>query len=328
MFSFVDLSHSAGADLVQDLDIVVWGDKAEAVDKTGVSIDGPDAGTDPSSYLDDSAVAAQDVASAVAHLGGNSFTRTDKDEGTEAQTGGNGLTGNDETSENLSTTFAEVATTPNGGSLLGIGAEPLIVAITCALAKWFKGKELAFAFGVNLTIARLGSYAADLSPTWASTAYEGGWQPPLVLAAVIGGLCIVGAIVYGILEIAAKRKYTLGEAGETDKLVLSDLFTFSRSFWFITLLCVVFYSAIFPFRSFSIKYFIEAWDVARDVAALCPEATFVNYSNPMTANCWAIRQATGVPVVGLCHAIEPCICPTSPTLLYSGVSGQFTGFPR
>jgi MFS family permease len=151
-------------------------------------------------------------------------------------------------------------------ALLGIGAEPLIVAISCALAKWFKGKELAFAFGVNLTIARLGSYTADLSPTWAGFAYEGGWQPPLVVAAVIGSLCVIGAIVYGIMEVVAKRKYTLGEAVETDKLVLRDLFTFSRSFWFITLLCVVFYSAIFPFRSFSIKYFIEAWDVARDVA--------------------------------------------------------------
>ena len=151
-------------------------------------------------------------------------------------------------------------------SLLGIGAEPLIVAISCALAKWFKGKELAFAFGVNLTIARLGSLTADWSPTWAGFAYEGGWQPPLVVAAVIGATCLIGAIIYGILEAAAKRKYTLGEASETDKLVLKDLFTFSRSFWYITLLCVVFYSAIFPFRSFSIKYFIEAWDVARDVA--------------------------------------------------------------
>ena len=150
--------------------------------------------------------------------------------------------------------------------LLGVGAEPLIVAITCALAKWFKGKELAFAFGVNLTIARLGSYAADLSPTWASSAYEGGWQPPLVVAAVIGGLCLVGAVLYGVLEVAAKRKHTLGEAASTDKLVISDLFSFSRSFWFITLLCVTFYAAIFPFRSFSIKYFIEAWDLARDVA--------------------------------------------------------------
>ncbi len=44
-------------------------------------------------------------------------------------------------------------------------------------------------------------------------------------------------------------------------------------------------------------------DIARDVEELCPEALFVNYSNPMTANCWAIRRATGVPVVGLCHGV-------------------------
>jgi alpha-galactosidase len=42
-------------------------------------------------------------------------------------------------------------------------------------------------------------------------------------------------------------------------------------------------------------------DIARDVGELCPEAWFFNYSNPMTANCWAVRQATGVPMVGLCH---------------------------
>ena len=42
-------------------------------------------------------------------------------------------------------------------------------------------------------------------------------------------------------------------------------------------------------------------DIARDVKALCPHAWFFNYSNPMTANCWAIRKATGVPVTGLCH---------------------------
>jgi alpha-galactosidase len=41
--------------------------------------------------------------------------------------------------------------------------------------------------------------------------------------------------------------------------------------------------------------------IARDVRALCPAAWFFNYSNPMTANCSAIRKATGVPVVGLCH---------------------------
>jgi alpha-galactosidase len=42
-------------------------------------------------------------------------------------------------------------------------------------------------------------------------------------------------------------------------------------------------------------------DIAEDAKALCPDAWFFNYSNPMTANCWAVRKATGVPVVGLCH---------------------------
>lgn len=41
--------------------------------------------------------------------------------------------------------------------------------------------------------------------------------------------------------------------------------------------------------------------IARDVAELCPNALFINYSNPMTANCWAIRRETGVNVIGLCH---------------------------
>jgi len=44
-------------------------------------------------------------------------------------------------------------------------------------------------------------------------------------------------------------------------------------------------------------------DIARDVKRICPTAWFFNYSNPMTANCWAIRKATGVPVIGLCHGV-------------------------
>lgn len=44
--------------------------------------------------------------------------------------------------------------------------------------------------------------------------------------------------------------------------------------------------------------------IARDIAELCPDATFFNYSNPMTAICRAIRKETGVPVIGLCHGVH------------------------
>ena len=43
--------------------------------------------------------------------------------------------------------------------------------------------------------------------------------------------------------------------------------------------------------------------IAADVIRLCPQALFVNYANPMTANCWAVRRATGADVIGLCHGV-------------------------
>ncbi len=151
----------------------------------------------------------------------------------------------------------------SGRFLLGVGAEPLIVAITTALAKWFKGKELSLAFGINLTIARLGSYAADNSPSWAQASYTN-WQPPLQIAAWIGALCLVGAAVYWIMEARGERQYQIGEPAATEKMVLRDVFRFDRSFWYIVGLCVVFYSVVFPFRAFAIKFFIDAHGMTRE----------------------------------------------------------------
>lgn len=154
----------------------------------------------------------------------------------------------------------------SGRFILGLGAEPLIVAITVALAKWFKGKELGFALGVNLFIARAGSYAADWSPTWGKSVYDMGWQPALYMAAAIGMLCFVGGIIYYIVEWKTQKKYTLGQSGETDKLEMKNLFNFSTSFWYVVILCVTFYSAVFPFRGFAPTFFVEAHGVTEQTA--------------------------------------------------------------
>ena len=65
-----------------------------------------------------------------------------------------------------------------GRFIMGVGAEPLIVAATAILGRWFKGKELGFAMGVNLMIARFGSVAADNSAAVAPGLFHS-WQPPL-----------------------------------------------------------------------------------------------------------------------------------------------------
>ncbi|HET7441767.1 MAG TPA: MFS transporter [Terriglobales bacterium] len=152
-----------------------------------------------------------------------------------------------------------------GGRLIfGLGAESLIVAVTTATAKWFRGKELSFAFGINLMLSRLGTWLAQNSPTWAKAAYTN-WRSPLLISIGFGSLCVIGAVIYWALEVYAEEKYELGQAGATDKVVFKDIYKFGLSYWYIVALCIVFYSAIFPFETFAIKFFMDAHHTSREL---------------------------------------------------------------
>jgi MFS family permease len=151
----------------------------------------------------------------------------------------------------------------SGRLIFGLGAESLIVAVTTAVAKWFRGKELSFAFGINLMISRAGSLLAQQSPSWAGFAYNY-WRNPLLISVGFAALCIVGAIVYWILEVYAEKKYQVGPAGATDKVVFSDIRSFGLSYWYIVALCITFYSAIFPFETFAYQFFMDAHHVTRE----------------------------------------------------------------
>ena len=150
-----------------------------------------------------------------------------------------------------------------GRLIFGLGAESLIVAVTTAVAKWFRGKELSFAFGINLMISRAGTLLAQLSPSWAGFAYNY-WRNPLLISVGFAAFCVIGALVYWALEIYAEKRFQVGPAGATDKVVFSDIKTFGLSYWYIVALCVTFYSAIFPFETFAYKFFMGAHGVTRE----------------------------------------------------------------
>jgi MFS family permease len=152
-----------------------------------------------------------------------------------------------------------------GRLIFGVGAESLIVAVTTAIAKWFRGKELSFAFGINLMIARAGTLMAQRSPTWARFAYTS-WRTPLLISVAFATFCVIGALIYWGMEAYAEKSYELAHAGPTDKVVFNDLFNFGVSFWYIVALCVVFYSAIFPFETFAYKFFMDAHGTTREMA--------------------------------------------------------------
>ena len=200
----------------------------------------------------------------------------------------------------------------SGRLIFGLGAESMIVAVTTIIARWFKGKELSFAFGLNLTLARLGSFLALNSPTWGRNLYEY-WQSPLWITVYAGVFAFLCVIIYFFLDIYSSKNYNLPKEGEQDVILLSDILrikeikrwyvfgfllvigitlsivdpenwtiflvlliasililflkskSFSKSFWYITALCVTFYSAMFPFQTFAIKFFQEAHGTSREV---------------------------------------------------------------
>jgi MFS family permease len=149
-----------------------------------------------------------------------------------------------------------------GRLIFGMGAESLNVAVITAIGRWFRGKELSFAFGLNLTASRLGTFAALNSPTWARWAYAN-WRDPFLIALAFAALCVVGALVYWIMEAWAEKNYSLG-AVSTDKVVFADLWKFGTSYWLIVALCIVFYSAIFPFQTFAVEFFMGAHGTSRE----------------------------------------------------------------
>ena len=151
-----------------------------------------------------------------------------------------------------------------GRLIFGLGAESMIVAITTIIARWFKGRQLSFAFGINLTLARLGSFMALNAPTWGKSLYNF-WQTPLWVTVAAGVFAVVCILVYYFLDVVADRKFDMPKEGGQEKIELKQLFSFGVSFWYVTALCVTFYSAMFPFQTFAIKFFQEAHGTTREV---------------------------------------------------------------
>jgi MFS family permease len=157
-----------------------------------------------------------------------------------------------------------VATAPSltlilvGRAILGAGAESLIVCQSAILTKWFKGKELALSFGLVLTFMRLGSIAAFNLETTVANNY-GGIGAALWFAVIMCVFSMAFVFQYVVMERAARGKVVLAEAPAGDKIVASDVKKFDSRFWYITILCVAFYGAIFPFRALAQDFFVDKW---------------------------------------------------------------------
>ncbi len=146
-----------------------------------------------------------------------------------------------------------------GRFIFGAGSEALIVSQSAILARWFRGKELAFAFGASLTIMRLATMFSF--NTEALIAERMGPGAALWVAA---GLCLLSTgacAIYYFLDRRAEPALGLSETGAPDRIKPGEIFRFSLSYWHLAFVCLLFYSAIFPFTSLSTNFFHEKWSL-------------------------------------------------------------------
>lgn len=154
-----------------------------------------------------------------------------------------------------------------GRLILGAGAESLAMATHVAIARWFWRGELSFSFAIRTSVCRLGSLSAQTSPIWARAAYTF-WQWPLFISVGFGGFCVLGALLFWILDERGERRFELGATVHHGKLDFKEAFSFNRSYWLLAALCVTFYGCIFPFQTFGQKFLIHARHATPQTASL------------------------------------------------------------
>ena len=145
-----------------------------------------------------------------------------------------------------------------GFMLFGCGCEMAGTTVSKAIAKWFKGKEMALAMGLEMAIARVGVFAIfSISPIIAS--HFGTVVAPVAFCTVLLLIGLITFTVFTFMDKTFDKQLAATKAGETteesnseEEFKFSDLGKIfsSQVFWIVALLCVLYYSAIFPFQRY------------------------------------------------------------------------------
>jgi len=147
-----------------------------------------------------------------------------------------------------------------GRLVFGAGSESLIVVQSAIISRWFKGKEMALAFGITLTISRVGTLFSFNTEELIAK-YFGSYRVALWAAALFCLFSLLCNLIYNLMDKHGEKALSLPTPEAGDKIVLADIGKFTSSYWFVVLLCVTFYSAIFPFTALSTDMFHDKWHI-------------------------------------------------------------------
>lgn len=166
----------------------------------------------------------------------------------------------------------QVALAALGFAIFGMGAEITGITVTKIIAKWFTGHELALAMGLQVAMARIGT-AVALACSLPIANKMGVVSAPVLLGAALLCVGVVSFLVYCVMDKKLDASVAATEEQEPEEgFHFSDLkviFT-NKGFWLIAILCVLFYSGVFPFLKFATKLMIYKYGVEPELAGLIP----------------------------------------------------------
>ena len=166
---------------------------------------------------------------------------------------------------------SQVALAAFGYAIFGMGVEIAGITVSKVIVKWFKGKEMALAMGLEMATARIGTMLA-MAVTVPFAKYFHSVSAPVLLCLIM--LCI-GTISYMVYIVMDKKLEASMEGEEEENeepFRFSDVFLIikNKGFWLIALLCVLFYSAVFPFIKYATDLMVNKYNVEEELAGFIP----------------------------------------------------------
>ncbi|MCQ2084262.1 MAG: MFS transporter [Bacteroidaceae bacterium] len=156
-----------------------------------------------------------------------------------------------------------------GHAVFAVGVENCCTTVSKVIAKWFQGKEMATALGIQVALARIGTAAAlVVSPIVAKRISV---SAPILLSSLLLTIGFLAYLVFCVLD----RKFD-AEVADTistdDTFKVKDLkqIVTNRGFWLIAFMCLMFYSAVFPFLKFATSLMENKYGVESGLAGLIP----------------------------------------------------------
>lgn len=158
-----------------------------------------------------------------------------------------------------------------GFAVYGVGCEIAGITVSKVIVKWFTGHELALAMGVQVGLARLGT-AAALSLALPFATKMGSAAASVGLGAAMLCIGVLAFLVYNVMDSRLDSTSQAADSTPEESLKWSDIvyLVTNRGFWYIALLCLMFYGGVFPFLKFATRIMVVKYGVDESVAGSIP----------------------------------------------------------